>query len=118
MESAKEKNITPEEIKGLKVAREITEDGTVIIRPTDKTSKHCIDSSPNYANKMDEHIKDDLIITEKEKERCVRECNGHAAFWRRMVNLGEGHPVKAKSTTSSHDFGLPCLHRLSGEMHH
>ena len=31
---AKEKNITPEEIKGLKVARDITEDGTVIIRPT------------------------------------------------------------------------------------
>ena len=115
---AKEKNITPEEIKGLKVARDITEDETVIIRPTDKTSKHCIDSSANYANKMDEHIKDDLIITEKEKERCVRECNGHAAFWRRMVNLGEGHPVKAKSTTSSHDFGLPCLHRLSGEMRH
>ena len=45
----------------------------------------------NYEKKMEEHIKNDPEITEK--ERCVRECNGHAAFWRRMVNLGEAHPV-------------------------
>ena len=89
----KESNITPEEAKGLRTARDITEDGTVIIRPTDKTSKHSIDSSANYARKMEEHIKDDHVITEKEKERSVRECNGHAAFWRRMINLGEAHPV-------------------------
>ena len=89
----KESNITPEEAKGLRTARDITEDGTVIIRPTDKTSKHSIDSSANYAKKMEEHIKDDHVITEKEKERSVRECNGHAAFWRRMINLGEAHPV-------------------------
>ena len=89
----KENNITPQEVKGLKAAKDITEDGSVIIRPTDKTSKHCIDSSENYARKMEEHIKNDPVITEKEKERCVRECNGHASFWRRMVNLGEAHPV-------------------------
>ena len=62
----KESNITPEEAKGLKAARDITEDGSVIIRPTDKTSKHSIDSSANYARKMEVHIKDDPVITEKE----------------------------------------------------
>ena len=29
------------------------------------------------------------MITEQEKERSVRECNGHSAFWRRIV----GHPA-------------------------
>ena len=31
----------------------------------------------------------DTVITEQEKERSVRECNGHSAFWRRIV----GHPA-------------------------
>ena len=44
-------------------------------------------ASETSGKKVEEHIKNDPVITEKEKERCVRECNGHAAFWRRMVNL-------------------------------
>ena len=38
----KENNITPIEVKGLKAAKDLTENGDVIIRPTDKTGKHSI----------------------------------------------------------------------------
>ena len=38
----KENNITQGEAKGIKAAREIIENGD-IIRPTDKTSKFCVD---------------------------------------------------------------------------
>ena len=89
----KENNITPLEVKGLKAAKDLTENGDVIIRPTDKTGKHSIDTHQNYVDKMQVHIGKDAVITEQEKERCVRECNGHSAFWRRIVGLGDAHPA-------------------------
>ena len=32
-------------------------------------------------------------ITEQEKERSVRECNSHSAFWRRIVGVGDAQPA-------------------------
>ena len=74
-------------------AREIAESGGVI-RPTDKTGKHCVESIDSYAEKMKKHIKDDPVINEKGKEKCVRQCNGHSAFWRRIVSLCSAHPAE------------------------
>ena len=51
----KETNLSPQEIRGIKAAKEIVENGGVI-RPTDKTGKHCVSSNINYTEKMQEHI--------------------------------------------------------------
>ena len=77
----------------MKSAKDLTDDGEVIIRPTDKTGKHSIDTRQNYVEKMEANIGKDPVITEKEKEKSVRICNGHSACWRRIVGLGDAHPA-------------------------
>ena len=42
---------------------------------------------------MQAHIGKDAVITEQEKERSVRECNSHSAFWRRIVGVGDAQPA-------------------------
>ena len=48
--------------EGIKAAKDLDEK---VIRPTDKTAKHCIDSKENYNEKMEKHIKDDPVMRTK-----------------------------------------------------
>ena len=41
---------------------------------------------------MKVHVENDKVIDDKEKEKIVRNCNGHSASWSRMVNLCAAHP--------------------------
>ena len=83
----KENNLHANEISGLRGAMELVKTSNGIIYQTDKSGKLCIDSNDNYAKMMKPHVENDQVIDEKEKEKIVRNCNGHSASWSRMVNL-------------------------------
>ena len=78
----KESNIDIKERKSITAARELEEEGETIVRPADKANASVLDTKLNYKELMEKHLKDDPVISEKEKERCVREYNGHAAAGR------------------------------------
>ena len=89
----KEANITIEERRSLKAVKVMEEAGVNQVRPADKANASVVDTCANYLTLMETHLKDDPVLSEKEEQRCVRECNGHGAFWRRILNLCEGHPT-------------------------
>ena len=86
-------NISSVERRGLKAVKEMEEAGVNLVRPADKANASVVDTCENYKTLMDIHLKDDLVLSTKEEERCIREVNGHAAFWRRIVSLCAGHPT-------------------------
>ena len=90
----KESNITSVERRSLKAVKDMEEAGVNMVRPADKANGSVIDTCANYKTLMGNHIKDDPVISEKDEERCVRECNGHASFWKRILNLCADHPTQ------------------------
>jgi hypothetical protein len=74
-----------------KAARAMLETGDRHLKVTRKTISFCVDSYPNYVKMMKPDIENDAVIGEKEKEKVVRNCNGHRVFWARRVNLCAGH---------------------------
>ena len=62
-----------------------------MVRPAVKANASVVDTCGNDKTLMETHIKDDPVLSAKEEKRCVRECNGHASFWRRILNLCAGH---------------------------
>ena len=90
----KESNLTPSERKGLKAVKDMEEAGVNLVRPADKANASVVDTVHNYQALMETHVKDDPVLSEKEEERCVRECNGHANFWKRILNMCASHPTQ------------------------
>ena len=88
----KETNLSVSEKRSLKAVKEMVEAGENLVRPADKANASVVDTVKNYKSLMETHVKDDPILSEKEEERCVKECNGHSSFWRRILNLCAGHP--------------------------
>ena len=77
----------------MKAVKEMEEAGVNLVRPADKANASVVDTWENYQNLMEVHVKDDPILSLKEEERCIRECNGHGSFWKRILNLCASHPT-------------------------
>ena len=69
------------------------EAGVNLVRPADKANASVVDTWENYQTLMEVHVKDDPVLSPKEEERCIRECNGHGSFWRRILKLCASHPT-------------------------
>ena len=89
----KDPNITSVERGSLKAVKEMEEAGVNLVRPADKANASVVDTWVNYNALMEEHVKDDPVLSMKEEERCIRECNGHGSFWKRILNLCASHPT-------------------------
>ena len=81
------------ERRSLKAVRDMEDAGENLVRPADKANASVVDTRQNYKTLMETHLKDDPVLSEKEEERCVRECNGHSSFWKRILNLCADHPT-------------------------
>lgn len=90
-DNVKQNVLDEEEREGLKQIMRLRKEGEIVIFPTDKSGKFCIDSYKNYVECMDEHVTKDEIITMKEKERMIKQLNGHSSMLARALGLSGNH---------------------------
>ena len=79
------------ERKGLKQIKDMRNEGKAMVFPTDKSGKFCIDTYENYVAGMEEHVIKDRIITRKEKEKIIRQLNGHSNMLSKSLGLCRDH---------------------------
>ena len=87
----KQKVLNETERVGMKEALKLTKEGRLVIFPTDKSGRFSLDSYENYVECMKEHVENDEAITEKEKEKMVRQLNGHSSMLGRALGLCANH---------------------------
>ena len=88
----REKNLTEQQIKGMKSVKEKQKNDGAYVSKTDKTGKFAGKNLDNYIERMQTHISEDKIISWKEKEEIEKTLNGHAAQMGRMLRIGQAHP--------------------------
>ena len=74
----KQNMLDDEERKGMRQAISLTSERTAAVFLTDKAGRFSVDSYENYVECMQEHVKNDEVVSEKEKERIVKQLNGHS----------------------------------------
>ena len=79
------KNLTPDEIKGVK---SLTNRKDIVIAPTDKSSRFSVDTIDNYKTACQPHTQEDTPITDEEHKRLQKEMNAHSTFWARILRAG------------------------------
>ena len=66
------------------------------------TGKFSIDTTENYVSCVEEHVIRDEVTTEKEKEKLVRQLNGHSAILARALGLYTSHFLPDDETPFCH----------------
>ena len=86
-----ERNITQEELRGLKKLEKRKNDGEIVIITTDKSSKMCVMRREDYLLLGEEHVSKDRVIDRQEALKREKLLNQHALAWCRMWRTGENH---------------------------
>jgi hypothetical protein len=84
----KAKNISAEETEGLREIQEKIKEGSVVVFTTDKSGKFAIDSHENYMEALEEDIKDDIVVQEKEMRESESELNRHSSQLAKSLKIG------------------------------
>ena len=82
-------NLTSVQRRGLKSLEEKKKAKEMVIFQTDKTNTFSTDDIDNYRMAGQEHIKNDAIVTDAEKESLETLMNAHGIMWTRILNAGQ-----------------------------
>ena len=108
------KNLTKEEVRGVKSLKQKREEKEIVIFQTDKSSKLAIDSTENYINSMRVHVEGDTTIDAKELRDIEGKINAHATCWIRFMNAGKhtGDTWRVKMSMLSHNSNPAVVYGL------
>ena len=78
---------------------------------TDKTGRLTLDTLENISEKMDKHIKEDKVITEKEVKTIENKLNRHMDGWIQFIKPGENinQTGRIKGNWKTIDNQIPIL---------
>ena len=106
-----ESNLNVEQSKGIKELIEMTKKENVIVTESDKSSKLCLDSLPEYVAMAEPHISKDKVVTAKEVATFEKVMNGHSYQLCRIFGVctawDNGRRVKGAMTNKT--LPPPCL---------
>ena len=81
---------------------------------TDKSSKLTADSTTNYRNALDDHIKDDILIDKKKVKQIENQMNQHLGHFNKMFKVGSnwGHQDRVANASTSTNIPPPPKYGL------
>ena len=99
----------------MKKFKEIIQKEELFCGETDKTGKFTLDTLKNMSEKMEKHIEEDKILSEKEVTKIENFINKHMDFWSRFLNVGEYNKQtkRVKSNLIIKDNQIPVLRGTS-----
>ena len=87
----KASNIDTKTKQGVKSLQDRVKKGELLVVPSDKSGKLCVNSVENYVAAMEPHVKNDPVITLEDKARTERVLNGTTLQLGRILQMGEDH---------------------------
>ena len=108
------RNISKEQELGMKSLIEKSKKGDIVIQCTDKSGRQSVDTPENYIMATEEHIKNDIILTERDHESAEKLINAHSMSWARMLNMGKDTNSynRIRSNLMSHNSAYATLSNL------
>ena len=100
----KKLNAGKDVMKGIREIKKLVERKEAIVTITDKSGRLTIDTPENYNEAMKVHLKDDPIISHKEKDMLERQCSVTAGHMIKVFNISrdEDQSRTKQAMTSSH----------------
>ena len=98
------KNLTRQEIRGLKKLKQRVKKGELVIVKSDKSGKIMAMDKREYLKIGVKGVGKDKKITREEVKKIEERVNDHTRFWIKMTNIGEnnGHHNRMKESKLSH----------------
>ena len=87
--------------KVLNNIKEKVVDHKIVVLPTDKTNKISVMLPTIYEEGMEEHYKDDKVITKKEVNKVERELNVHSKSVTKIFKIGLSHGQQKRALANS-----------------
>ena len=87
----KASNIDTKTKQGIRSLQDRAKKGELLVVPSDKSGKLCVNSVENYVAAMEPHIKNDPVITLSDKNTTERVLNGTTLQLGRILRMGENH---------------------------
>ena len=87
----KASNVDTKTKQGIKSLQDRAKKGELLVVPSDKSGKLCVNSVENYVAAMEPHIKNDPVITLSDKNTTERVLNGTTLQLGRILKMGENH---------------------------
>ena len=108
-------NMTKSQLKGIKNLKFRMKDENLDCGETDKTGRLTLDTLENMSKKMENHIKDDKLLNEKEVKKVENNLNRHMEFWAKILKPGEkvNKVRRVKSNYITKDYQIPVLRGCS-----
>ena len=108
------KNITVQQMRGIKSLKERRCNGEVVMYQTDKSTKMAIDTSVNYIRSMSTHVEKDEVISYQDNKDIEKVINAHITFWLRILQAGKEteDQYRIKMSMLSHNNDASCLYSL------
>ena len=100
-------------LKGIKSLRARASEG-VMVCATDKSGRLAVTSEEKYVTSMQPHIKDEAVVTMKDRHDTERTLNGHTLQLGRILGVGENHRhwPRVKSALRNRSGHVPTLYGL------
>ena len=98
-------------MKGVKEIKRLIDNKEAIVTITDKSGRMTIDTPENYNIAMKRHLKEDPIITHKEKDRLEKQCSITAGHMVKVFNISRDTDQSRtkQAMTSSHTPAPPGI---------
>ena len=84
----KQQNVSKEVSQGLKSWKKQIQEGEVVATATDKSGDLAFNSRESHILNMQQHMRNDPVISWQEKCTLEKEMNGHSIQWGRILRLG------------------------------
>jgi hypothetical protein len=108
-------NLSKTELKELKNLKNRIEKEGLICSQTDKTGRLTLDTLENMTEKMEKHVKNDKVVTEKEVKTIENRLNNHMEWWIKILQPGKNNnqTKRIKSNLVTKDNQIPALRGTS-----
>ena len=107
-------NLTKTEANGLKKLKKRTEEGSIVVLPTDKTGNFAIMDRTSYETAGLSHVRGDIEVGWNELKAAQRELNGHAAMLIKVFKIGNdwNHGSRVRETMMGESLEVCPVHLL------
>ena len=108
-------NLTETQLRDIKKLKQRIKDEGLTCGETDKTGKLTLDTVDNLSKKMDKHVKDDKVLSDKEVKKIENKLNRHMESWVGILKPGEQNKQirRVKSNLITKDNQIPILRGTS-----